>query len=97
VVDQLANEEPACYIGVASLRQVDRHELDTTRVETWIARCGPVEGACEQASGNDENNAERHLPDDKRVPQAQPAYTRRFGSQTREDVGLRSFDGGRQP
>ena len=43
------------------------------RIETRIDRSGPVERAYEQASGDDEHDAEGHLADDERVPQAQAA------------------------
>ncbi len=85
-IDQFANEGPACRVGIAPLRQVDRHELDTMRIETRIDRSGPVERAYEQASGDDEDDAEGDLPDDKRMPQAQAADTRSLVSQARQDI-----------
>ena len=33
-VEQLANEGRARHAGIAGLRQVDRHQLDTARIET---------------------------------------------------------------
>ena len=66
------------------------------RIETRIDRSGPVERAYEQASGDDEDDAERHLADDKGVPQAQAADARRVVSQARQDIRLRRVNRWRQ-
>ena len=66
------------------------------RIETRIDRSGPVERAYEQASGDDEDDAEGDLADDKGMPQAQAADARSVVSQARQDIGLRRVNRWRQ-
>ena len=72
-IDQLAREARSGRVGVAGQRQVERRELDAARIETGIGRTGPLQRPREQAGHDDEQDAERDLRDDERVPQPQPA------------------------
>jgi hypothetical protein len=66
------------------------------RIETRIGRRGSVERAYEQAGGDDDDDAERHLPDHKGMPQAQAADVQSVVSRLRQDIRFRRFSRWRQ-
>ena len=67
------------------------------RVEAGIERAGAHERTREQAGDDDQQDAERDLRDDERMPQPGPARRQRIVLQRRYDVRLRGVKRGRQP
>ena len=94
-IDEVAREARAGGIGVAGHRQIQRRQLDAVRIEAGIHRAGLLERPHEQSGDDDEQEAERDLRDDERVPHPRtPGRRRRIVFQRRDDVGLRGLEGG---
>ncbi len=88
-IDQRSREARSRRDRVSRLGQVDRRELDVVGIEPRVDRCGPLQGAQEQATADDEHDAQRDLADDERVTKAQPADKPGVVSKPRQDTGLR--------
>jgi hypothetical protein len=91
-VHQIGRERLGGGAGVAREPEIERCELDTVRIESELDRTALAQRTHEQGRAHDEQQADRHLPDDEGMPEPQPIrWPLRFVLQRGDDVRPRGM------